>query len=249
METRPFGRPRGASADDQPTAPARPKPFYRHLYFQVLARDRAGATIGHFWPELGESPQAAGRRLHQAGEDDHRAGDLPDRGDRHRRHARPGQGRPRGAEGLRYFLVFSTLALIVGLIVANVVQPGAGMNIDPATLKTRRRSPSTRPRPTTRRSSASCCTSSRHRGQRLRRGRDPAGAVLLDPVRPVAGHGRRSRPAGGDFLEWSPRPSSAGARIVMKAAPIGAFGAFAFTIGKYGIGSIANLRPWWRPST
>ncbi|MGU4174129.1 cation:dicarboxylate symporter family transporter, partial [Pseudomonas aeruginosa] len=33
-----------------------------------------------------------------------------------------------------YFLVFSTLALIVGLIVANTVQPGAGMNIDPATL-------------------------------------------------------------------------------------------------------------------
>ena len=33
-----------------------------------------------------------------------------------------------------YFLFFSTLALIVGLIVANVVQPGAGLNIDPATL-------------------------------------------------------------------------------------------------------------------
>src|SRR3546814_18591303 len=33
-----------------------------------------------------------------------------------------------------YFLFFSTLALIVGLVVANVIQPGAGMNIDPATL-------------------------------------------------------------------------------------------------------------------
>src|SRR3546814_7335475 len=33
-----------------------------------------------------------------------------------------------------YFLFFSTLALIVGLIIANVFQPGAGMNIDPATL-------------------------------------------------------------------------------------------------------------------
>ena len=37
-----------------------------------------------------------------------------------------------------YFLVFSTLALIVGLIVANVVQPGRGLNIDPATLERRR---------------------------------------------------------------------------------------------------------------
>ncbi len=33
-----------------------------------------------------------------------------------------------------YFLTFSTLALVVGLVVANVVQPGAGMHIDPATL-------------------------------------------------------------------------------------------------------------------
>eukprot|EP00456_Euglypha_rotunda_P036960 TRINITY_DN28381_c0_g1_i1.p3 TRINITY_DN28381_c0_g1~~TRINITY_DN28381_c0_g1_i1.p3 ORF type:complete len:139 (+),score=52.61 TRINITY_DN28381_c0_g1_i1:91-507(+) len=35
-----------------------------------------------------------------------------------------------------YFLCFSTLALVIGLIVANVVQPGAGMNIDPASLDT-----------------------------------------------------------------------------------------------------------------
>ena len=38
------------------------------------------------------------------------------------------------AKAFAYFLFFSTLALIVGLIVANVVQPGAGMHIDPATL-------------------------------------------------------------------------------------------------------------------
>jgi aerobic C4-dicarboxylate transport protein len=37
-------------------------------------------------------------------------------------------------KAMLYFLTFSTLALIVGLIVANVVQPGAGINIDPATL-------------------------------------------------------------------------------------------------------------------
>ena len=59
-----------------------------------------------------------------------------------------------------YFLFFSTLALIVGLIVANVVQPGAGMNVDPATLDTRARSPTTRRRRTRRRSPASCSTSS-----------------------------------------------------------------------------------------
>ncbi|RUV28825.1 cation:dicarboxylase symporter family transporter, partial [Mesorhizobium sp. M7A.F.Ca.MR.148.00.0.0] len=37
-------------------------------------------------------------------------------------------------KAMLYFLTFSTLALIIGLVVANVVQPGAGFNIDPATL-------------------------------------------------------------------------------------------------------------------
>ncbi|MGO8657362.1 cation:dicarboxylate symporter family transporter, partial [Rhizobium ruizarguesonis] len=37
-------------------------------------------------------------------------------------------------KAMLYFLTFSTMALIIGLIVANVVQPGAGMNIDPASL-------------------------------------------------------------------------------------------------------------------
>ena len=38
------------------------------------------------------------------------------------------------AKAFAYFLFFSTLALLVGLIVANVVRPGAGLNIDPASL-------------------------------------------------------------------------------------------------------------------
>ena len=40
------------------------------------------------------------------------------------------------AKAFIYFLTFSTLALIVGLAVANIVQPGAGLNIDPAALDT-----------------------------------------------------------------------------------------------------------------
>ncbi len=40
-------------------------------------------------------------------------------------------------KALVYFLVFSTLALVVGLIVSNVLQPGAGMHINPATLDTK----------------------------------------------------------------------------------------------------------------
>ncbi len=39
-----------------------------------------------------------------------------------------------GAVALLYFEIVSTIALIIGLIIVNVVQPGAGMNVDPATL-------------------------------------------------------------------------------------------------------------------
>jgi aerobic C4-dicarboxylate transport protein len=58
------------------------------------------------------------------------------------------------AKAFAYFLFFSTLALIVGLIVANVVRPGAGLNIDPATLDAAR-SPNMPPRRTRRRSPVS----------------------------------------------------------------------------------------------
>ncbi len=57
------------------------------------------------------------------------------------------------AKAFAYFLTFSTLALILGLIVANLIQPGAGMHIDPATLDTAR-SRTTRQRRMTRASSA-----------------------------------------------------------------------------------------------
>ena len=56
-----------------------------------------------------------------------------------------------------YFLTFSTLALVIGLIVANVVQPGAGMDIDPATLDAGRDRANTARRRTRRRSTASSC--------------------------------------------------------------------------------------------
>ena len=37
-------------------------------------------------------------------------------------------------KAMLYFLTFSSLALVVGMIVANIIQPGKGLNIDPATL-------------------------------------------------------------------------------------------------------------------
>ena len=109
-------------------------PFWQHLYFQVLVAITLGALIGHFWPETGESLKPLGDGFIKlvkmviapvifltivigiAGmRDIGRVGRV-------------------AAKAFGYFFVFSTLALIIGLTVANVVRPGDGLNIDPATL-------------------------------------------------------------------------------------------------------------------
>lgn len=116
------------------TAAVARRPFYRHLYFQVLVAIVLGGAIGHFWPNVGESLKPLGDAFIKlvkmviapvifltivtgiAGmRDIGRVGRV-------------------AAKAFGYFLVFSTLALIVGLIIANVVRPGHGLNIDPATL-------------------------------------------------------------------------------------------------------------------
>jgi hypothetical protein len=187
------------SPQGHPSAPLRPG----------AGRHRPGRRDRSLLAHARRKPEAAGRRLHQAGEDGHRPGDLPDRGDRHRRHARPGKGRPRGGQGLRLLLL--------------LLDPGPDPRDDRRQCRAARRGHEHRPghpddrqgrdlrvqgpRPVDRR--LPDAHHSRHRGQRLRRGRDPAGAVLLDPVRPVAGHGRRAGQAGGRLPgERSPKPSS-----------------------------------------
>ena len=126
-------------------APLKRKPFYAQLYFQVIAAIVLGGLIGHFYPSTvgpnGEAVAGLGEQLKPLGDAFIKlvkmiiapvifltivtgiAGmrDLS------------AVGRVAG-KAFAYFLFFSTLALIVGLIVANVVRPGAGLNIDPATL-------------------------------------------------------------------------------------------------------------------
>ncbi|HET9510068.1 MAG TPA: cation:dicarboxylase symporter family transporter, partial [Sphingomonas sp.] len=124
-----------AIPDRSPDAEAlRKVPFYRHLYVQVLVAIALGVTIGAVWPDTGAALKPLGDGFIKlvkmviapvifltvvtgiAGMRELTA-----------------VGRVAG-KAFAYFLFFSTLALIVGLIVANVVQPGAGMNVDPATL-------------------------------------------------------------------------------------------------------------------
>ncbi|TIT73649.1 MAG: dicarboxylate/amino acid:cation symporter [Mesorhizobium sp.] len=145
------------------------------------------------------------------------------------------------AKAMVYFLTFSTLAFVVGLIVANIVQPGAGLNIDPASLDVE----AVKGYVATAHEQSvtsflmniipSTIASAFAEGDILQ--------VLFFSVLfgiALAMTGETSRPVV-TFLQALTAPIFKLVGILMKAAPIGAFGAMAFTIGKYGIGSVANL--------
>jgi aerobic C4-dicarboxylate transport protein len=218
-----------------------PKPFYRQLYFQVLTAIVLGITVGHFWPEIGASLKPLGDAFIKlvkmiiapvifltvttgiAGMSDLKK-----------------VGRVAG-KAFAYFLTFSTLALVVGLIVGNFVQPGAGLNIDPATLD----------------GSAVADYASKAHDTTIvgfLQGIIPAtvvGAFAEGNILQVlffsvlfgvalAAVGERGAPVLG-FLQSMTNPIFKLVEILMKAAPVGAFGAMAFTIGKYGIASVVNL--------
>jgi aerobic C4-dicarboxylate transport protein len=216
-------------------------PFYRHLYFQVLAAIVAGVLLGHFDPGVGAAMKPLGDAFIRlvkmvitpvifltvatgiAGVSDLKR-----------------VGRVAG-KAMIYFLTFSTLALILGLVISNVVQPGAGMHIDPATLDAK---------------AAAAYAAKAHDASIVGFlmniipntivGAFAKGdilqvlffSVLFGVALAMAGD--RGKPIV-DFLQALTNPVFRLVAILMKAAPIGAFGAMAFTIGKYGIGSIANL--------
>lgn len=216
-------------------------PFYRHLYFQVLAAIVAGILLGHFDPGVGAAMKPFGDGFIKlvkmvitpvifltvatgiAGVSDLKR-----------------VGRVAG-KAMIYFLSFSTLALILGLVISNMVQPGAGMHIDPATLDAK---------------AAAAYAAKAHDASIVGFLMDIipntiVGAFAKGDILQVlffsvlfgvalAMAGDHGKPVV-DFLQALTNPVFRLVAILMKAAPIGAFGAMAFTIGKYGIGSIANL--------
>ncbi len=216
-------------------------PLYRQLYVQVLTAILAGILLGHFYPGVGESLKPLGDAFIKlvkmiiapvifltvatgiAG-----MADLKK------------VGRVAG-KSMIYFLTFSTLALVVGLVVANVIHPGTGMNIDPATLDTK---------------AVATYTAKAHEatitGFLMNIIPDTiVGAFAQGDILQVLFFsvlfgialgmvGEKGKPVL-DFLQALTTPIFRLVAILMKAAPIGAFGAMAFTIGKYGIGSVANL--------
>lgn len=227
--------------ENNPQQITRKKKWYKILYVQVIIAIVLGISLGYFYPSLGEKMKPLGDGFIQlikmiiapvifitvtvgiAGVSDLKK-----------------VGRVAG-KSMIYFLTFSTLALIVGLIVSNLVKPGAGMNIDPATLDA---------------SEISQYVSAAHDSTFLNFVMNIIPQTLISPLTGsnilqvlfaailfgialvlTADH---SKPVL-DFFNALAHPIFKIVEILMKLAPIGAFGAMAFTIGKYGIESVVNL--------
>ncbi|MFZ6815085.1 dicarboxylate/amino acid:cation symporter [Undibacterium sp. Rencai35W] len=216
-------------------------PLYRSLYFQVITAIIIGVLLGHYYPESGAAMKPIGDGFIKlikmmiapiifctvvvgiAGmEDMKKVGKT-------------------GGMALLYFEVVSTLALIVGLIVVNLWQPGAGMHIDASALSTKEIASYTAPGkmqtttdflmsiiPTT-------LVDAFAKGEILQ--------VLLIAV--LFGFALHRFGGRGtlvfDVIEKFSHVLFVIVGYIMKVAPIGAFGAMAYTIGKFGIASLLPL--------
>jgi aerobic C4-dicarboxylate transport protein len=221
--------------------PVKKKRLCQHLYFQVLCAIVIGVLLGHFYPSLGESMKPLGdgfiklvRMLiapiifctvvHGIAS----AGDMKKVG-------------RIGLKALIYFEVMTTVALALGLLSMNLVQPGAGMNVDPSTLDTKAIQGFTAKAgemgivdyilhiiPNT-------VVGAFAEGEILQ--------VLLIAVLFAFGLqflGERGKPLV-KIIDDTSHVFFGIVGIIMKVAPIGAFGAMSFTVGKYGIVTLLSL--------
>lgn len=220
---------------------AAPKKVYQHLYVQVLTAIAIGALLGFFFPTVGEKMKPFGDGFIKLIKmliapiifltvvvGIATIGDLKKLG-------------RVGLKSLLYFEVVTTLALIIGLVVVKLFHPGVGINADASTLDVR----AVQQYATAAKSQTTLdfflhiipdtVTGAFAQGEILQ--------VLLFAVLfglALAGMGGRGQGVL-DFLERLSQVFFGIIAIVMKAAPIGAFGAMAFTIGKYGIGTLLPL--------
>jgi aerobic C4-dicarboxylate transport protein len=230
-----------ATIQEAAAGPAAKKPLWAELYVQVLAAILVGGLIGHFWPATGEAMKPLGDAFIKLV----KMIIAPvifltiTTGIAHMRDL----GKLGGVvlKAFAYFITVSTFALIVGLIVANVVQPGAGMHVDPASLDV---------------GAVKDYAAKSHDLTIVGFLMDiipstVAGAFVDGNILQVlffaipfgialAMIGDRGAPAVAVLTSISEAFFKLVA-IFMRAAPIGALGAFAFTIGKYGIDSVLSL--------
>lgn len=216
-------------------------PIYKVLYFQVICAIIFGVLLGYFFPDVGAQMKPFGDgfiRLIKmiiapvifctvvtgiAGmEDMKKVGKT-------------------GGLALLYFEVVSTIALIIGLIVVNVCQPGVGMHVDPSTLDSGAVAAYTGP--------GKMQTTTQFLMNIIPH--TVVGAFADGEILQVLFFsllfGFALHKFGGrgtlifDVIEKSSHVLFQIVGMIMRVAPVGAFGAMAFTIGKYGIGSLLPL--------
>ncbi|MES2901701.1 MAG: cation:dicarboxylase symporter family transporter, partial [Pseudomonadota bacterium] len=217
------------------------KPFYKILYVQVLFAIACGILLGVFYPALGVDMKPLGDGFIKlikmiiapvifctvvagiAGMQDMKK-----------------IGRV-GGKALLYFEVVSTIALVIGLVVANVVRPGDGFNADPATLDTKAIAEYTAKAKSQSMTDfvlniiPNTVVDAFAKGDILQ--------VLLFAILfgfALSMLGERGRPVT-KLIDDMSHVIFGVVGIVMKVAPIGAFGAMAFTIGKFGLASLLPL--------
>ncbi|MEZ2350546.1 dicarboxylate/amino acid:cation symporter [Caballeronia sp. RCC_10] len=217
------------------------KPFYKVLYVQVLAAIAIGILLGHFYPSFATDMKPLGDAFIKlikmvigpiifctvvtgiAGmEDMKKVGRV-------------------GGKALLYFEVVSTFALVLGLIATHVLKPGAGFNVDPATLD--HKAIDTYAAKAHGQSTVDffmhiipdTLVSAFSQGEILQ---ILLIALLFGSV--LAHLGERGKVVT-TFIEGLSGVLFGMVGIITKLAPIGAFGAMAFTIGKYGIGSLVPM--------
>jgi aerobic C4-dicarboxylate transport protein len=216
------------------------RPLYRELYFQVLVAIALGIALGFFNPPLAQTMKPLGDGFIKlirmmiapiifttvvtgiAG-----MGDMKKLG-------------RVGVKALVYFEVVTTLALVIGLVIVTIVQPGAGINADPATLDAKSVAQYTT-------SGAALSTvdffmniipdqlvSAFARGEILQ--------ILLVAI--MFGLALATFEKGKPVLDAFHYISHILFKMlgfIMYVAPLGAFGAMAFTIGRYGIKTLVQL--------
>jgi aerobic C4-dicarboxylate transport protein len=146
-----------------------------------------------------------------------------------------------GLKAIIYFEIITTLALIIGLAVVNILHPGAGMNVDPSTLDAEAVAAYVKQGKTTNITDFLLHIIPENIINALSNG-DLLQILLFSILFGIglSGIGDKAAPLlkGIKSLEAG---LFAVIKIIMKAAPIGAFGAMAFTVGKFGVGSLASL--------
>ncbi len=217
------------------------KTLFSSLYIQVIIAIALGISLGHFYPEIGTQMKPFGDGFIKlikmviapvifctvvtgiAGMESMKA-----------------VGRT-GAIALLYFEIVSTLALIIGLIIVNIANPGGGMNINPASLD----------------ASAIATYAEQAKSQGVVPflldiipnsviGAFASGNILQILMFSIL-FGFALHRLGNtgqlvfNVIEHFSKVIFGIINMIMRLAPIGAFGAMAFTIGKYGIGSLLQL--------